>query len=224
MEKLVKAGKQKKKKSELASWVYPEAKTVDPDVLERRRRVAICWNQLGLSVQKTAEHLGFSPPTISKDRQWLLKMWSTIVSADIVEIVSREISKLEVQEAELWAAWETSKEDEVKTTTERKTNASGDLLATFNKTERTNRIPEVKFMDGILRCQERRSRLLGLDKAVTFDGATFSFSTFVEKAYTTNQAFHAKEPEQLAPDIIDVTPIDIVKGDGRDGEFKATNS
>lgn len=224
MTELVKTGKKDKKKSALASWVYPEAKKIDPDILERRRRVAICWNQLGLSVQKTAEHLGFSAPTISKDRQWLLKMWTTIVSADIVEIVSREISKLEVQESELWAAWETSKEDEVKTTTERKTNASGDLLATFNKTERTNRIPEVKFMDGILRCQERRSKLLGLDKAVTFEGATFSFSTFVEKAYTTNQAFHAKEPKELEPDVIDVTPLELKKGDGRDGEFKATSS
>ena len=218
MSDLVAADK-KKKKSALSSWIYPEAKSIDPEILERRRRVAICWNQLGLSVQKTAEHLGFSPATISKDRQWLLKMWSTLVNADIVEIVAREVSKLEVQEAELWSAWESSKEDEVQTTTERKANQNGALLGTITKTMRTNRVPEVKFMEGILKCQERRSRLLGLDKAVTFEGATFSFANFVEKAYLVNTEHNSKQPEELLPPI-DVTPS--LKGP--DDEFKATGS
>jgi len=209
----------KKKKSNLSSWVYPEAKSIDPDILERRRRVAICWNQLGLTVQKTAEHLGFSAATISKDRQWLLKMWSTLVNADIVEIVSREVHKLETQEAELWAAWESSKEDEVQTTTERKANAQGNLLGTVTKTMRTNRVPEVKFMEGILRCQERRSRLLGLDKAVTFDGATFNFANFVEQAYLVNSEHKLKQPDELLPPI-DVTPI----SEGVSDEFKATSA
>jgi len=216
----------KKEKSELGEWYYPEAKEVDPDILERRRRVAVCWNRLGLSVQKTAEQLGVSAGTIAKDRKWLLGMWTSIVEADVLELVSRELSKLDSQETELWAAWELSKEDSRETEEERIWNKAAERYEmAVVKIIRAGRIPEVKYMDAILRCQERRSRLLGLDKAVTFDGATFSFATFVESAYNVSREQLSAKPNMLESDIIDVTPIiGEEKGGGENGEFKATCS
>jgi len=175
---------EQEKKSNLAEWWHPETGRVKPEILDRRRKVAICWNRLGMSCAQTATNLGCSANTVSKDRHWLLQCWQKAVEADIVEIVSRELHKLEEQEAELWTAWEASKRDIESTVTEHHTDADGQRVGGDHiKRTVTGRLPDPKFMDLILKCQERRAKLLGLDKAVTFEGAVFSFSTFVSGAY-----------------------------------------
>lgn len=190
----------KRQQGSLEEWWYAEKGRLKPEILDRRRKVAICWNQLGMNCCETAKNLGVSATTISKDRSWLLACWQKGTQADIVEVVSRELAKLETQEAELWGAWERSKEDVVTTSTENHRNAEGAQVGgTTIRTTRVGRLPESKFMDLILKCQERRSKLLGLDKAVTFEGASFSFAMFVEEAYES-------AVQQQKRMIKDVTP------------------
>lgn len=195
---------QREEKSNLSRWYYAEKGKVKPEILERRRQVAILWNQMGYTVQRSAEELGFSNSTVLNDRRWLLDCWQKTVQADVVEIVAREMNKLEAQEAELWAAWEKSKEDVIQTTTEQHFDAKGQKVGGETKKIVTyGRLPEVKFMDGILKCQERRSKLLGLDKAVTFQGAAFSFAMFVEEAYesATQQLTKDVTPPKELPEV-----------------------
>lgn len=188
--------------SELTEWWAPEGRTIDPEILERRRKVAIHWNRYGYSCMKSAKDLGVSATTIAKDRKWLLMVWRMSVEADIVETVSRECAKLDQIESELWEAWEASKIDEVMATEETYTKKDGaDSQAACHRTRTTNRVPDVKIMDAILRCMERRARLLGLDKAVGFEAAAFSFALFVSNAHKMHTEAQAKKPGQL-----DVTP------------------
>ena len=187
-------------KSKLAEWWHPEKGRVNPEVLDRRRKVAICWNQLGMSCAQTAKNLGCSAGTVSKDRRWLLECWQRAVQADIVEIVSRELHKLETQEAELWSAWEMSKRDTESSVTDSYTNEQGAKSGGDHiKRTVTGRLPESKYMDLILRCQERRAKLLGLDKAVTFEGAAFSFSMFVSEAYESAVELERKRIKDVTP-------------------------
>jgi len=198
----------KSKHGKLEAWWHPEKGKVKPEILDRRRKVAICWNQLGMSVSETAKNLGFGASTIAMDRKWLLGCWQKGTQADVVEIVSRELAKLETQEAELWSAWERSKEDVVTTNTETHRNAEGAQVGgTTIRTTRVGRLPESKFMDLIIKCQERRSKLLGLDKAVTFEGASFSFAMFVEEAY------ESAVDQQSKRLIKDVTPPKQLPGE-----------
>lgn len=188
-------------KSDLKEWWAPDGQSVDTEILERRRKVAIHWNQLGYGVAKSARELKVSVTTVYNDRKALLKAWQMSVQADIVEIVAREVYKLEMQEAELWDAWERSKKPEIMKTTEWYTDKKGVKRITLQRETETNRVPDVKIMDALTRIQERRARLLGLDKAITVESAAFSFSIFVQEAYEANMQSKAKKPE-----VLDVTP------------------
>lgn len=184
-------------------WYAPrESVNVKTEILKRRRKVAEMWNMQNLSVAETAKRLDVSPATVSNDRRALLDMWQTVVEADVIEIVARELQKLEVQEAELWSAWKQSREDIRDDTTERNIKQDGTQAgATLVRERRTSRTAEAKFMDLILRCQERRAKLLGLDKAVTFEAASFSFAMFVEQSYEAAAKLRKGPDTPLGPTI-----------------------
>lgn len=173
-------------RSSLGKWYHPDEGVVSAEILERRRRVAVAWNQLGMTVKETALDIGVSVSTISGDRRWLLDCWQKSVQADVVEVVARELAKLEDQEAELWDAWQNSKANYTKVFDKQAVTKAGDV-EDLHETEEGSKEPNYKFMELILKCQERRARLLGLDKAVTYESAAFSFALFVEEAYEKRQ-------------------------------------
>lgn len=186
-------------------WYAPrEMIKAKPAILKRRRKVAEHWNMKGLTVAQSADILGVSPSTISQDRRALLDMWQTVVEADVIEIVARELHKLEMQEAELWDAWQMSKmatEDDSREWNE-KANGTQAGVTTIRE-RRISRVPEAKYMDLILKCQERRAKLLGLDKAVTFEAASFSFAMFVEESYDAASTIRRHKDVPLGP-VMDV--------------------
>lgn len=165
-------------------------------VLDRRREVARLWNQHGMGVMKTAKKLGVSHPTIVADRRWLLDRWQEVVEADISEMVGREVKKLEEIEAEAWRAWRKSWKDKEKRRTKREAlldeslepkeedeteEPPAVLISTTKEVE--GRLPESKFLQIILDCQERRAKLLGLYKAVSLEDMTFNFAEMVKGGY-----------------------------------------
>ena len=189
-------------KSDLREWWAPDGVVIDPERLDRMRKVAIHWNQLGHGVARTAKELGVSATTIYKDRKALLKAWQMAVQADVVELVARDVHKLEQQEVQLWDAWEKSKEPEVIKTVKRYVDKDGKKGKSRSiSTTTINRVPDVKIMDALTRIQERRARLLGFDQAVNAESAAFSLATFINSAWEARQARNAKKPEPL-----DVTP------------------
>jgi transposase len=185
-----------KKMNELAQteeiqwWDDGTGNEPSPEIIQRRQNVAVCWNRKGMTIAETAQHLGVGVATVSRDRAWLLKVWRNVVRGEITSMVGRELKKYEDQEAELWEAWENSKDPQLTRKIERMLGEPrgddedaepGIILKETVQTKQ--RDPDPRYMDQILKIQERRARLLGLDKAAESANANFNFAEFVSNAY-----------------------------------------
>jgi len=181
----------------MAEW-WNTSTTVNPVVFERRVKVAQLWNRYGYSVKETADILGVDMHLVTSDRRWLISQWQRVVIADINEIIGQQLAKLEDTERELWVAWEKSKEDEITVTDQTVDDIDG--TRTTRKTVTRGRLPEHRYMELILKVQERRSKLLGLDKIQDLGSTTFNFAVFVEQAY--------QKAIEKSGQVLDVTPLE----------------
>ncbi len=129
-------------------------------VVIRRKQVANLYLQGGLLHHQIAEKLGVSRPTITMDLKAIMDQWRAEARADIGEVTGRELAKLDIMEAEAWAAWERSKNEAVSTTKEK---IVGDKQSTKASERREGRDGDPRYMTIIIGCMERRAKLLGLD-------------------------------------------------------------
>lgn len=99
------------------------------------------------------------PMRVYKDLKQLLINWKREHEENIDLYITKELSKLDKIEAELWDAWERSKKRIVS-----KIRQSG------LKTERSETFAgNPRYLDLVLSVQQRRSKLLGLDAPVKVD-------------------------------------------------------
>ena len=181
-------------------WWDDRRKRLTPARAERLRQVAECWNVHHMTCQQTATKVGCSAATVCKDRKVLMEIWRDVVSADINDLASRELAKLDEQERELWEAWERSKQDKTSVRTHEKreralskTGQAGEALTERNTTNTTTgRIPEARYMDLIIQVGERRSKLLGLDKGIKLADLEFDFRDLVRQAAEREEAIAEK--------------------------------
>lgn len=99
------------------------------------------------------------PMRVYKDLKQLLINWKREHEGNIDLYITKELSKLDKIEAELWDAWERSKKRIVS-----KIRQSG------LKTERSETFAgNPRYLDLVLSVQQRRAKLLGLDAPVKVD-------------------------------------------------------
>lgn len=99
------------------------------------------------------------PMRVYKDLKQLLINWKREHEENIDLYITKELSKLDKIEAELWDAWERSKKRIVS-----KIRQSG------LKTERSETFAgNPRYLDLVLSVQQRRAKLLGLDAPVKVD-------------------------------------------------------
>lgn len=99
------------------------------------------------------------PMRVYKDLKQLLINWKREHEENIDLYITKELSKLDKIEAELWDAWERSKKRIVS-----KIRQSG------LKTERSEAFAgNPRYLDLVLSVQQRRAKLLGLDAPVKVD-------------------------------------------------------
>lgn len=99
------------------------------------------------------------PMRVYKDLKQLLINWKREHEENIDLYITKELSKLDKIEAELWEAWERSKKRIVS-----KIRQSG------LKTERSETFAgNPRYLDLVLSVQQRRAKLLGLDAPVKVD-------------------------------------------------------
>lgn len=99
------------------------------------------------------------PMRVYKDLKQLLINWKREHEENIDLYITKELSKLDKIEAELWDAWERSKKRIVS-----KIRQSG------LKTERSETFAgNPRYLDLVLSVQQRRAKLLGLDSPVKVD-------------------------------------------------------
>ena len=118
----------------------------------------------GWSQSKIGKHLGFSQVTISNDLKLIHKRWKENTTLDLDDYKHKELAKLDRLEVEYWDAWEKSKEDsKVMTQRDGMTPTGPTSSKEMRQQEETG---DPRYLDGVLKCVDRRSKLLGLDAPV----------------------------------------------------------
>lgn len=121
------------------------------------RQIADLLNQR--NAKKGLDYAIVPPMRVYKDLKQLLINWKREHEENIDLYITKELSKLDKIEAELWDAWERSKKRIVS-----KIRQSG------LKTERSETFAgNPRYLDLVLSVQQRRAKLLGLDAPVKVD-------------------------------------------------------
>jgi len=111
----------------------------------------------GMIQADIAKELQVSQSTISREIKMLVEEWRVERAYDINEAKQRELAKVDALEIEYWEAWKRSQEDAV-TRTEGKTSQG------FVDTTRTEgQAGDPRFLDGVLKCIQKRCDILGVD-------------------------------------------------------------
>jgi hypothetical protein len=193
----------------------PERNTPE-DVLERRTKVARLMVAMERpTVRRIAKQLNVSHTTIGKDVKAIRGEWKEQRLRDWEERLAEELAKLDQQEQELWTAWERSKRDATEEREQTKRVEldlpDGDVRVPGTEITHTHiergRLPDPRYMEAILRCQDRRARLLGLDAPDRLDitGGGDRVFAFTLKIGDTLIASQSNEPEAL--DELKRTPL-----------------
>lgn len=106
-----------------------------------------------------ARDLGISQQTVSLDLKAIRAAWLASSIRDYDAAIAQELARIDEVEREYWSAWEKSKQDKEITYQE----AGGDGHKKKVSLRREGQAGMPAFLDGVLKCIERRCRLLGLD-------------------------------------------------------------
>ena len=126
------------------------------------------WYLQGLTQAKIGERLGLDQSMVSRDLQAIQAEWLKNTTLAIDEYKARELAKIDHTERCYWEAWERSIEEfRARTIKAKGIKADQKVQAKPEQAEQTiyteNRCGDPRFLDGVLKCIERRCRLLGLD-------------------------------------------------------------
>jgi len=135
----------------------------------KQDRVKIAEQYLrGHSQSEIADKLGLTQQQISYDLQAIQAEWLKNTTMALDEYKARELAKIDHAERCYWEAWERSIEEFRSRTIKAKgIKADQKIQAKPEQAEQTiyteNRCGDPRFLDGVLKCIERRCKLLGLD-------------------------------------------------------------
>ena len=136
----------------------------------------------GSTQQAIAAHLGLSQPTISLDLKELRKRWRASAVRDFDESIAIELAKIELIEKELWEQWEKSK---LPRHTKRNESGRSEKGAIAKKvTIEQNQCGDPRFLEGVMRCVERRCALLGLDAELKYQDLTIAIGKVIQAGYS----------------------------------------
>lgn len=138
-----------------------------------RRRVNVArlylqgWTQAAIAVEE-----GVDQSQISLDLTEIRKDWKASTLFDFNEAKTKELARIDLLESTYWTAWEASKTPLKK----KQTKLRGEVLQADMKnpqkqqakaletTEATEeRLGDPRYLDGVLKCIQKRVEILGLD-------------------------------------------------------------
>jgi hypothetical protein len=126
------------------------------EIVQRRQRVAELYLQ-GWQQDAIAKELGLRQPMISEDLAKIRQAWRESAIRDFDAARDLELERLNRIEREAWAGWQRSQLPNQ--------SATVDGEAGSQKAKRTVRhqYGDPRFLDIVLRCNEARRKLLGID-------------------------------------------------------------
>lgn len=130
-----------------------------PAQIARDRRRAADWYLQGRLQAEIAISLGLSGATVSRDLKTMQAQWLEEARADFSEAKARELAKIDQVEREHWEGWRRSCLHSAAKRTEMDATSNVEKVITIVKAQ----AGDPRFLAGILKCIERRCKLLGLD-------------------------------------------------------------
>lgn len=142
------------------------------DILERRQQVASLYLQRKMQ-SEIARQLGVTQAQISYDLKAVREMWlaSSVRAFDAAK--AQELAKIDEAERAYWQGWQRSLEPREVSVTEQ---TQGDTTSRKASVRREGQAGDPRFLDGVLKCIERRCGILGLEapKKFSFDWDSLS--------------------------------------------------
>lgn len=138
-----------------------------PRSVSEQERDSIMVSRLYLEGKLQAEiayECKISQPTVSRIIKELITEWQVERVYNINESKARELAKIDRLELEYWNAWRRSQEDAVVNT--KGTTSTGSIDTT--RTE--GQAGDPRFLDGIMKCIDRRCAILGVDAPKKIEG------------------------------------------------------
>jgi transposase len=125
-------------------------------IVQRRQQVAELVLQ-GHTQSAIAQRIGVTQSLVSQDLKLIQAAWRQSAIRDFDDLRSLELAKLSYIEQEAWQAWQRSQQPAQTATVDGQTGAQ--------KTKRTIRHQHgnPRFLDIVLRCNEAKRQMLGLD-------------------------------------------------------------
>ena len=120
----------------------------------------------GWSQMQIAQHLEVNHSTVSRDLAVIRKEWKESAVRDFDVDRQQELQRLALAEKEFWQAWERSQEGKEISSLEKlvlgKDDAGQPLGRVKQATRTEQRTGDAQFLNGVVKCVEVRSKLLGL--------------------------------------------------------------
>jgi len=145
-----------------------------PAQIEWDRTVAFGLRLRGKTQTEIAAELGVSQQAVSRDLAAVQRDYERRHQEERDHLRAAELARLDVAEAAAWREWDRSREDAVETTSklvQAGANAAGEGGTPRVETGETRkgRLGDPRYLEIVIRCDERRSKLLGLDAPTEID-------------------------------------------------------
>lgn len=146
--------------------------------IEKDREQIAKWYLQGWTQAKIAEELGLSRTQITYDLRVIQKQWVKNTTFALDEYKGKELAKIDVVESEAWEAWEKSKEQYkrqyesfkgIKKITDE--NGIDKIQPQYvdKSIETENQYGNSKYLELVMKCIERRCKMLGIDAPSKFE-------------------------------------------------------
>lgn len=152
------------------------------------------YREIRAEVMKRLDLPSYSLQTVKRDVDTLLKEWQENRLGDTEKKITSELARIDLVIKEAWEMWEKSKEDYEKKKAKQKGKPKLDqqgvqigVTTTYQEmqSEEYRARGDARYLDIIVRCIERRCKLLGLDKE-TIDLNTKIEDGKLEIVYVSN--------------------------------------
>lgn len=144
------------------------------EIKKTRNQIVELYIQ-GKYQSEIGEMLSLSQPQISYDLKLIQKEWAKKTTFNLDEYKKKELARIDLIEREAWIEWDRSKKEIESRTTkamgvkkDKKGKLSSSAIDNTNKTQ--GRIGDSKFLEVVLKCIERRCKLLGIDAPAKVEG------------------------------------------------------
>jgi DNA-binding MarR family transcriptional regulator len=122
----------------------------------------------GMFQSEIAEKLGLSQGQVSQDIKAIQARWRKNTEHNLDEHKAVELAKLDELERTAWNAWERSTAERTKkrTLTKGERNEDGQIVGSGGSVDVEQRDGNPAFLETVLKCIDRRVKILGLDAPV----------------------------------------------------------